>query len=342
MKDLGKFDVHIRLMGAYPEVSEWYYFAVLVVSVAVGAAGVGAYPTSTSPAVVLYGLLLALIFCVPIGIIQAITNAQVTLNVLAEFFGGLWFPGNANALNFFKSYGYVTTAHTLSFAQDLKLAHYTHIPPFVTFWAQMVATFVSTFVCIGILNFQMTGIEDVCSPTQKDRFTCPGQNTFFTASVLWGTLGPKRMFGSGAIYNGLVYCFLIGFILPFIFYFARRWIPVLKYFHLPVFFLGALVWAPFNLSEIWPAVPIAWFFSVWVKTRHLGWWSKYAYVLSAALSCGIAISGIIQFFAVQFKEKDVVWQGNNIPYAGCDGAGCPLFTLAEGQDHFGPGVGEFS
>ena len=43
-------------------------------------------------------------------------------------------------MNFFKSYGYVTTAHTLSFAQDLKLAHYTHIAPWVTFSAQSVAT----------------------------------------------------------------------------------------------------------------------------------------------------------------------------------------------------------
>lgn len=56
----------------------------------------------------------------------------------------------------------------------------------------------------------MTGIPNVCDPQQKDKFTCPGINTFFTASVLWGTLGPKKMFGAGAIYNGLLYCFLIG------------------------------------------------------------------------------------------------------------------------------------
>lgn len=69
---------------------------------------------------------------------------------------------------------------------------------------------VSTFVCVGVVNFQMTSIDNVCDPRQKDKFTCPGIYTFFTASVLWGTLGPKKMFGSGAIYNGLLYCFLIG------------------------------------------------------------------------------------------------------------------------------------
>ena len=132
--------------------------------------------------------------CVPIGIIYSTTNVSITLNVFAEFLGGTWFEGNALAMNFFKSYGYVTTAHTLTFAQDLKLAHYTHIPPRVTFFAQMVATLVSTFVAVGIVNYQLT-IPDVCEPDQKDHFICPGINTFFTASVLWGTLGPKRMYG---------------------------------------------------------------------------------------------------------------------------------------------------
>lgn len=121
----------------------------------------------------LYGVFLAVIFCVPIGIIQSITNIQITLNVLAELLGGLWFTGNATAMNYFKSYGYVTTAHTLFFAQDLKLAHYVHIPPRVTFVAQVIATIVSSFVCTAILNYQMTQIPGVCSPTQPDHFTCP-------------------------------------------------------------------------------------------------------------------------------------------------------------------------
>ena len=81
-------------MQQYREVPEWAYFATLVIAIALGAAVVGAYPTETTPAVVLYGVFLAIIFCVPIGIIQSITNVQITLNVLAEFLGGLWFPGN--------------------------------------------------------------------------------------------------------------------------------------------------------------------------------------------------------------------------------------------------------
>ncbi|KAK0216689.1 hypothetical protein EDD85DRAFT_942829 [Armillaria nabsnona] len=71
------------------------------------ASGVGAYPTPTTPAVVLYGTPCFDIDC-------SITNTGIMLNILAEFFGGrgLWFPGNANTLNFLKSYGIVTSSKT--------------------------------------------------------------------------------------------------------------------------------------------------------------------------------------------------------------------------------------
>ncbi len=34
------------------------------------------------------------------------TGIEITLNVLAEFIGGMIVEGNALAMNFFKSYGY--------------------------------------------------------------------------------------------------------------------------------------------------------------------------------------------------------------------------------------------
>ena len=49
------------------------------------------------------GLALALIFIVPVGVIYAVTNQEVTLNVLAEFIGGVLFPGNALAMNMYVS-----------------------------------------------------------------------------------------------------------------------------------------------------------------------------------------------------------------------------------------------
>ena len=67
-------------------------------------------------------------------VIYSVTNMLIGLNVLAELIGGSLFPGNALAMNMFKSYGSVTTARAITFAQDLKLGHYTKIPPRVMFF----------------------------------------------------------------------------------------------------------------------------------------------------------------------------------------------------------------
>jgi len=268
-------DIHVRLMRSYTEVPEWVYLIILCVSIGLGAAAIAAYPTNASPAATLYGVFLAVIFCVPCGIIMAITNVEVTLNVIAELFGGLWYPGNTAAVIYFKLYGYMTTLHALHFAQDLKLAHYAHVAPWVTFSCQMFAALVSTFIGTAVFNYQTMKIPGICAAGQKNHFTCPHINASFTSSVLWATLGPRKMLGAGAIYDGLLWCFLAGALLPVPFYFLSRKWKVFRYFHAPVFLSGGLWWAIYNLSNIWPAIPVAWLFNYYIKKRYLGWWLKY-------------------------------------------------------------------
>jgi len=336
-------DIHNRLMASYPEVPEWWFLICLLFAIGMGCAAISGWQTYTSVGVVFYGIALCLLFVVPIGIIKAITGIEVTLNVLAEFIGGSWVAGNALAMNYFKSYGYVTCAHALRFSNDLKLAHYVKIPPKHTFWAQMIATVVSSLVCTGVLNFQMNQIEGVCTSTQKDHYTCPSINIFFTAAVLWGTIGPKKVFGKGGQYKVLLVGFPIGFILPFFVYWAQRkftkqtW---LRQIHVVAMLYGALLWAPYNASYIWPAVPIGWFSMVYMKKRYLGLWSKYNYVLSASFSSAIACAAIIIFFALQWTEISLNWWGNEVSFQGCEGTPCLRQQLAPGE-YFGPRVGDF-
>ncbi|KAF7375387.1 OPT-domain-containing protein [Mycena sanguinolenta] len=251
---------------------------VLIFAIVAGAVGVGLYPTNTTPVVVFAtSVIIAGLFVVPIGIIMSITNVEILRRSYFIRLGGFWYPGNAVAMNYFKSYGFVTTSQAINFASDLKLAHYMHIPPQLTFAAQIYATVISTFVCTGILNFQMTKIPGVCTPNQVNHFVCADVNAFFTASVLWGTLGPKRMFGQGGIYHGLLWCFLIGAIMPIPVYFLRKRIKLLEYVHIPVLLSGGLNWGPYTLANIWPAVPIGYLFNVFIKRRYVAWWNKYNY-----------------------------------------------------------------
>ncbi|PHH78220.1 hypothetical protein CDD80_7174 [Ophiocordyceps camponoti-rufipedis] len=326
-------DVHNRLMSAYAEIPEWWFCLILAISMILGILGIVLWPTYTSPAVVLYGILLCLLFIVPIGVTVSMTGMEITLNVLAEFIGGVIVEGNALAMNFFKSYGYITCAHAVSFLQDLKIAHYVKIPPRVTFMGQMVATLISTSVCTGVFMFQMN-IKDVCTESAPMRFFCPGPNTFMTASVLWGTIGPIKVFGKEGYYRWLLMGFPVGFLLVFIVWALQRRYPdsgFLRRINVVVAIAGSLQWAPYSFSYAWPALPVAWFSWIYVRSRYLNFWSRYNYVLSASLSAGVAISAIIMLFTVQWAGINVVWWGNTQPFKGCEGEPCRLYKLAEGE-----------
>lgn len=68
-------------------------------------------------------------------------------------------------------------------------------------------------------------------------------------------------------------------------------------------------------------------------------------ISAAAFSVGIAISGTVIFFAVQYEELSINWWGNYILYGGpledgCDANGCINLVIPDAG--FGPLVGEFS
>ncbi|KAJ3495330.1 hypothetical protein NLG97_g3470 [Lecanicillium saksenae] len=339
-------DVHNRLMKSYKEVPEWWYGICLVFATAVGIAGIVHYPTNTSPGTIFFGIALTLIFIVPTGIIYAMTGVQVSLNVLAEFIGGSWVEGNALAMCFFKTYGVITCLQAQAFARDLKLAHYLKIPPRITFFAQMVPTLATTFVAVGVLTYQIK-IKDVCTENAPFRFLCPGETTFFTAAVLWGTVGPKRLWGVGGQYSVTLLGFPLGVAVVLAFWALGKKFPnnaVLRKTHPVILLYGGIYWAPYNISYMWAAVPPAAMSWLYLRKRFLGWWSKYNFVLSAALSCGIAISGIIQFFAVAYGDHEVSWWGNDIVQSHCEdprNVACRLKQLGKGE-YFGPAPGTYN
>lgn len=272
-------DVHNRLMQSYKEVPEWWYMVVLVMSVAVGCAGLASYPTYTSPAVVIYGLILCLIFLIPTGIIFAMTGVQIALDVIAEFIGGSFFQGNAIATCFFQTYAMVTSTQAQAFAKDLKLAHYIKIPPRVTFFAQMVPTLATTFVAVGILHYQIT-IENVCTEQAAFRFYCPSETIFYSAAVIWGTVGPKRLWGPGGQYTITLIGFPIGVLTVVTFWYLGKKYPnnpIIRKVHPVVLMYGGTTWVPYNMSYVWPAVPVAWMSWVYLRSRFLGLWSKVSH-----------------------------------------------------------------
>ncbi|GIC86125.1 uncharacterized protein Aud_002488 [Aspergillus udagawae] len=351
-------DVHSRLMCTYREVSEIWYAALNVLALGLAVVVITAWPTSTNVGVIFVAFSVAAAFLVPVGQIYAITGISINLNVLSEFLGGLWTPGNPLSVNFFKLYGYTTLANALPFISDLKLAHYAKIPPWHTFSAQIVATIVSAVVCTAMLNYQINKIPDICqrfdltppgiisltlivhaNSTQKDRFTCPGVNTYFSASVVFGSIGPRRMFGPRGPYSALLAAFPIGLALPVMLYFAQRRIFWLRNINPVMLLHGGTTWSPFNLAYIWPAVPLSLLSMAYLKSRYLAFWAKYNYIASAAFSSAIAIASLLIYFALQSNGIELPWWGNYAD-SGCEKHACPRLRLT-GEEYFGPREGEW-
>lgn len=55
-----------------------------------------------------------------------------------------------------------------------------------------------------------------------------------------------------------------------------------------------------------------------IKGDYLSWWEKYNYVLTSALSAGVAISALLMFFAVQYNHIELIWWGNNLSDMGVE------------------------
>ena len=340
-----ELDIHTRRMRKYEEAPEWWYMILNVISLVLGMVGVGVWETHTTPAVVLFGFALAIVFIVPVGIVTAVTGNEVSLNVIGELIGGAIDPGNALCMNFFKSFSVDVMNQTLNFVSTLKLAHYVKIKPRHTFVVQVYGTVVMTFIFTGMLNFTMNDIPGFCTAEAQWKLTCPGIETFFTASVFWGLLGARRMFGKHGLYQFFMYGFLVGFVVVALYWLAVRYFPrnkLLRSFHPVLFVFASADWSPFGLSYGLNSLffsAISW---LWIKKRYLEFWSKYNFVLAAALSGGVALSAFIQFWAVQYDEKDLDWWGNSITYAGCEGEPCTLKNPADlPKGYFGPDPGTF-
>lgn len=193
-------DIHARLMSRYKQVPEWWYGIVFVSMFVFGVLAIEIWPTQMPVWAFVLALIISFVYIVPIGMIQAITNQQIGLNVITELIIGYALPGHPIAMMMFKTWGYITMVQALQFSSDFKLGHYMKIPPRHMFFCQVVATAVAGTVQLGVQAWMFTNIDGICDHHQKDDFTCPSTQVFGAASIIWGVIGPARQFSKGNIF----------------------------------------------------------------------------------------------------------------------------------------------
>ncbi|KAK2658575.1 hypothetical protein Ddye_005108 [Dipteronia dyeriana] len=338
-----KMDIHTKLMKKYKTVPMWWFLVILVANIAAILFACQHYNASLQ--LPWWGVLLAcgiaLFFTLPIGIITATTNQQPGLNVITEYVIGYIYPERPVANMCFKVYGYISMAQALTFLADFKLGHYMKIPPRAMFMAQMVGTILAVFVYTITAWWLMGEIPHLCDTSMLPRdspWTCPMDRVFFDASVIWGLVGPRRIFGDLGEYGNINWFFLGGAIAPLLVWLAhkafagQKWIHLI---HMPVL-LGATAMMPPATSVNFTSWIFLGFLSGFVLFRYRPeWWKRYNYILSGGLDAGTAFMTVLLFLALQSRNIGIEWWGNSgegCPLASCPTArgikvdGCPVVT----------------
>ncbi|KAL1964858.1 hypothetical protein VTN77DRAFT_6360 [Rasamsonia byssochlamydoides] len=332
-------DVHGRLMARYKKVPLWWYGAVALIMIAMSLGVVLGYPTHLSWWAFFVSIIISAVWFVPIGIVQATTNIQIGLNVFTEFIIGYMQPGRPMAMMLFKTYGYISMFQGLYFCQDLKLGHYMKVPPRVTFAAQMISALWSSVVQIAVMNWALSAISDVCSQGQVSHFSCPNGRVFFNASIIWGAIGPQRIFSPGALYSPMLWFFLAGFILPVLIYLGARAFPKspIRYLSAPIIFGGAGLIPPATPLNYLSWGIVGFVFNKYIRNRWRGWWMHYNYVFSAGLDVGLALCTILIFVTLQLTNTSFPsWWGTEIAANTMDASDTAVQVVLPPGETFGP------
>ncbi|KAL2542297.1 Oligopeptide transporter 6 [Abeliophyllum distichum] len=324
-----KMDIHTRLMKAYKQVPLWWFLIILVVNIALILFACVHYQRSLQ--LPWWGVFLAcaiaFTFTLPIGIIAATTNQSPGLNIITEYIIGYAYPGRPVANMCFKVYGYISMTQALTFVQDFKLGHYMKIPPRAMFHAQVVGTIISVLIYTVTAWWLMETIPHLCDTSllpSNSPWKCPMDHVFYDASVIWGLVGPQRIFGNLGVYPNVNWFFLGGAIAPLLVWLAAKVFPKHKWIsliHMPVLLGSTSMMPPASAVNYTSWIIAAFVFGFVLYRYQQRWWQRYNYVLSGGLDAGTAFVTILIFITLQSKDIGIDWWGNNLD--GCPLAACP-------------------
>lgn len=293
-------DIHARLMSRYPEVPYYWYGITFLVSFAMAVPAVYCYQTELPIWMLIVAILMSAVYTIPIGIITAVTSTQPGLNVIAEMIAGYALPGKPVAMMIFKTFGYISMAQAVTFVGDLKLGHYMKVPPKDMFWAQTISTIWACLVQVAVTAFMFGTTRNLCGVNKDEKvspshFICLSQGTFYSASVVFGLIGPGRTFAIGTNYGALNIMFIVGAVLPIpTWYLAKKfpnsWIRLINW---PVFFSATASMPPAQGINFTSFFLVGWLFQYYLRRHYFEFWSDYNYIISSAFDCGSAIMSFL-------------------------------------------------
>ncbi|KAI9306431.1 OPT family small oligopeptide transporter [Cunninghamella echinulata] len=300
-KGTENLDIHMKLMAAYKEVPNWWYYLLFLIGIVLNIIVAYVNESQLPWWGVIAAIMISLVLSLPLNLIEAVTGRGFGLNVFAELIGGLLFPYKPIANMYFKTLGYNTLAQAGKMASDLKIGHYLKVSPRMIFLHQIVGTIIGCIfnyiINITIIQAQRDILID--PNTESNVWNGASFQTMNAAALTWGAIGPINMFGPGTQYAIILWAFFIGFLLPIPFWLLHRFYPRVgfNYVNVPMILIG-LVTLPGSASSFVTVSIFLTFLSQWyLKKYYRGWFVKYNYLLSSALDSGTSLCVFFVAFA---------------------------------------------
>ncbi|GAA5933561.1 OPT family oligopeptide transporter [Sporobolomyces koalae] len=309
-----KGDIHVQMLERnYPNVPSRWYLMTFGVNFAAAAILLVFYPTLQLP---VWGLvlavMLAVMFLVPIGIISAITNTTIGLNVITEFVAGYIWPGKPLANVAFKCYGYMTMLQSLDLTSDLKLGLYMKIPPRHLFLCQVGGTALGSITNYSLIKGVIAAKRPFLDGSLVDptaQWTGRRVEIFFSASVIFGLVSPSRFFVGE--YRSLYWGFLLGAILPVVpwLLYRRSGNRFWKQISVPLLLHGSIGPPQTPMNVLVPGFIVSFLSQFYALRYQPRWFEKYNYVLSSALDAGTSINALVIY--ILGANSFYTWWGNS-------------------------------
>ncbi|KAJ3018603.1 UNVERIFIED_CONTAM: hypothetical protein HDU68_011070, partial [Siphonaria sp. JEL0065] len=191
------------------------------------------------------------------------------------------------------------------------IGQYLHIPPYAMVAAQFIGTFINAIVATAAAFYMCFNTGDLVGATSVD-WSMINYQVFYSAGGIWGAIGPQRFFGIGSIYEGLMWCFLVGAICPVLPWLGNKFIVKSKYWHYINFaiffqFYGVLSY------QVYVVVPVLCnlFAQLYMFNRNKEFYQKYLFVMGSAFdAAGGVVSLIISMLSVAGISFTTRWALN--------------------------------
>jgi OPT family oligopeptide transporter len=255
----------------------------------------------------------------PIGIIQAVTNNQISISVLLDAVCGAVYPGRPLASMLFKVYGTSMVSRSLSLVSDMKLGEYMKVPPRLLLTAQIWGSLIGALINHGMLTWILDTKKNLLDGKVHDNtggWDARNTKLFQSSAIIWNAIGVDGVFGSNSPYRPLIFVLLAGFLLPIPFYLLYRRYPnsAWRLVNLPLVALGANTVPRLPANFLFSSMLVAFISQFVIRRLYNRAWKRYNYVVGAALDTGTQLAAIIVFTLLS-SVVFPVWWGNAKPSA---------------------------